>query len=73
MFFLEGVIFGVAIAICIRSKFNFTHLALIALAKLGITMFIMNMFNFRESVYLFATVGYSILFVYKYLVMPRLK
>ena len=73
MFMLEGIIFGIAIAICMGEKFSFTHLALIALAKLGISVAVMNIFNLSESVYLFATIGYSILFVYKYLIMPRLK
>lgn len=72
---LEGFIFGFIATLCMGNKFNFTHLVLIALAKLGISLVILNYYPLGETarVYLFATVGYSILFVYRYLVMPRLK
>lgn len=72
---LEGFIFGIAMTLCMGNKFNFTHLVLIALAKLAISLVVLNYYPLGETarVYLFATVGYSILFVYKYFIMPRLK
>lgn len=72
---LEGFIFGIAIILCMGKKYNFTHCILILLLKLLISQIAIASYGIKNETLLYfgATVGYLILFVYKYFIMPRLK